>query len=186
MTPTPPDKDDHSEHQHDFIAIPPSPLMIENGNDYYTCNQCGKKLIDYSLGTKSDKDELLEQPYHIYEGTKIKFFNEKQAYTVQCNSERFTICTKPLNIHKTVLYTIIDWKEQRRGLEDLVFGMGAETKEQCLEMLVRLLDGRSGRSQVSFRHDVPLNRTYGIEWIKNGKEFVYRHATLEQSLKETK
>lgn len=122
----------------------------------------------------SKAGQLLKQPYHVYEGTKIKFFNEKQSYTVQALSERFTICTKPLNIHKTVLYTIIDWEDQRRGPEDLVFGMGAETREQCLEMLVRLLDGRSGRSRVSYRHDVPMNWQYGIEWIKNGKEFVYK------------
>lgn len=147
------------------------------------CN-APKGVFNVMTPTPPDKDELLEQPYHVYEGSKIKFFNEKQAYTVQCNSERFTICTKPLNIHKTVLYTIIDWQEQRRGPENLVFGMGAETKEQCLEMLVRLLDGRSGRSEVSHRHDVPLKGQYRIEWIKNGKDFVYKDATLEQSLKE--
>jgi len=122
----------------------------------------------------SKPGELLKQPYHVYPGSKIKFFNEVKPYKVRCNSERYTICTKPFNPEKTVLYTIIDWDEQRRGPENLVFGFGAETDEQCLEMLVRLLDGRTGRSEVSFRHDVPLNWRYGVEWIKNDKEFVYK------------
>lgn len=120
------------------------------------------------------RGELLKQPYHLYEGSRIKFFNEKQSYSVICNSERYTICTKPFNAQKTTLYTIIDWQEQRRGPEDLVFGMGAETKEECLEMLVRLLDGRTGRSEVSHRHGVPLNDRYGVEWIKNDGEFIYK------------
>lgn len=124
--------------------------------------------------------ELLKQPYHVYPGTRIKFFNEKQSYVVRCNSERYTICTKPFNARKTVLYTIIDWKEQRRGPENLVFGMGAETDEQCLEMLVRLLDGRDGRSEVSYRRDAPLDRFHGIEWIKNGKEVVYESPAIRE------
>lgn len=115
-----------------------------------------------------------ERPYHLYEGAKIKFYREKQRYTVKCTSKRFTICTKPLNVHKTVLYTIIDWEEQRRGPEDLIFGMGAETKEQCLEMLVRLIDGES---IVSLRHDCPLD----IEKIVHGDEVVYDDKLREEN-----
>lgn len=98
-----------------------------------------------------------ERPYDLFEGAKVKFENEKRPYTVICTSNRYTICTKPLNIHHTVLYTIIDWEEQVRGPEDLVFGMGAETKEQCLDMLIRLTDGHPSRSEVSHRHRVWLD-----------------------------
>lgn len=90
-----------------------------------------------------------QRPYHLYSGTKVKFANEKQPYTVICTSKRYTICTKPFNLQHTVLYTIIDWDEKVRGPEDLIFSMGAETKEQCLEMLVRLTDGNPRSSEVS-------------------------------------
>lgn len=71
-------------------------------------------------------------------GSKIKFLSEKQRYMVQASDERFAICTKPMNALKTVLYTIIDFEEDVRGPEDLIFGMGAETRELCEEMLGRL------------------------------------------------
>ena len=47
-------------------------------------------------------------------GTKIKFREEKQKYTVRASSPFFAVCTKPFNAQKTVLYTIIDFKENRR------------------------------------------------------------------------
>lgn len=85
---------------------------------------------------------------------KIKFKREKQRYTVQAAGKRFLVCTKPFNARKTVLYTIIDLKEEIRGAEDLVFGLGAETKKDCEEMLERL---ESGETEVSHRNRVPLN-----------------------------
>lgn len=97
----------------------------------------------------------------ILVGSKVKFHKEKQRYTVQASDERFAICTKPMNALKTVLYTIIDFKENRRGPENLVFGFGAETKEQCEEMLERL-NKKQNPSEVSYRHDCELD----IEDIK--------------------
>lgn len=76
-------------------------------------------------------------------GSKIKFREEKQRYTVQASNRIFSICTKPLNIHKTVLYTIVDWKHRMRGTENLVFGFGAETQEQCEDMLKRITNADS-------------------------------------------
>lgn len=93
-----------------------------------------------------------ERPYDLFEGAKVRFYGEKQAYNVICTSKRYTICTKPFNARRTVLYCIIDWDEMVRGPEDLVFGMGAETKEQCMDMLIRLTDGHPSRSEVSHRH----------------------------------
>jgi hypothetical protein len=52
------------------------------------------------------------------------------------------------------LYCIIDWEQGIRGPEDLIFGMGAETDEQCVEMLERVTSGESG---VSRRRDLPIN-----------------------------
>lgn len=98
-----------------------------------------------------------ERPYDLFEGAKVKFLNEKRPYTVICTSRRYTICSKPFNIKHTVLYTIIDWDEMVRGPEDLIFGMGAETREECMNMLVRLLDGHPSRSEVSGRWRVWLD-----------------------------
>jgi hypothetical protein len=92
-------------------------------------------------------------------GSKVKFRSERLRYTVQASDERFAVCTKPFNPQRTVLYTIIDFQEQVRGPEDLIFGEGAETREQCEEMLDRL--NGSGdppfKSEVSHRHRIPLD-----------------------------
>jgi hypothetical protein len=94
------------------------------------------------------------ETYKIKEGSKIKFVEEKQKYTVRASNIAFAICTKPMNAKKTVLYTIIDWNKQIRGTENLVFGIGAETDEECQEMLERLTQGES---EISFRNRIKLN-----------------------------
>ncbi len=86
-------------------------------------------------------------------GTKIKFAEEKQRYTVRSSNVAFTICTKPFNLYHTVLYTIIDFNNSIRGAEDLIFGVGAESDEECNEMLERLTNAESG---ISYRNNIPL------------------------------
>lgn len=86
-------------------------------------------------------------------GTKIKFAEEKQVYTVRASNIMFAVCNKPMNVHKTMLYTVINWFENIRGIENLIFGMGAETPKQCREMLKRLTNGIS---EVSYRNRIPL------------------------------
>lgn len=90
----------------------------------------------------------------VDEGSKIWFRGEKQAYTVRASNVAFCILTKPFNARKTVLYTIIDWEQKVRGAENLIFGMGAETDEQCREMLERITNGES---EVSSRRVEPLD-----------------------------
>lgn len=87
-------------------------------------------------------------------GSKIWFRGEKQAYTVRASNVAFCVCTKPFNARKTVLYTIIDWEQDVRGAENLIFGMGAETDEQCQEMLERITNGES---EVSYRRREKLD-----------------------------
>lgn len=89
-------------------------------------------------------------------GDKIGFIEEKQAYTIQALGPRYAVCTKPYNPQHTVLYSIVDFQEKIRGAENLVFGMGAETKELCEEMLARL---ESGETEVSHRNNIPLRLT---------------------------
>lgn len=98
-------------------------------------------------------------------GAKIKFAREKHRYTVQASNVAFAVCTKPLNMirrlgggkyefEKTVMYTIVSWFENARGPENKIFGLGAETPEQCADMLERLTQGES---LVSHRHRCDLD-----------------------------
>jgi len=87
-------------------------------------------------------------------GSKIKFEREKQRYTVQACDDRFVICTKPMNALKTVFYTIIDFKRNERGTDDLVFSFGYETKKQCKENLKML---QENEMEVSYKRCIPLD-----------------------------
>jgi hypothetical protein len=98
--------------------------------------------------------KTIHKPTKLKVGSKIKFKEEKQRYSIMATNSSFTICTKPMNALKTVLYTIIDWNKGIRGTENLIFGMGAETKEQCKNMLERLTEGSS---EVSHRNFIGLN-----------------------------
>lgn len=93
--------------------------------------------------------------FELKKGDKVKFREEKQRYTVLKTNKRFAICIKPFNARKTYLYTIIDFKEEIRGPENLVFNCPDLYKErEVREMLVRL---SRGKSEVSYRRKLPLN-----------------------------
>lgn len=97
-------------------------------------------------------------------GDKVRFAEEKQAYTIQARSDRYLVCSKPFNPKHTVLYCVVDLEKQIRGPENLVFGAGAETKEQCEEMIERL-EGRSGfQTEVSYRNNIPVK----VESVRKG------------------
>ena len=87
-------------------------------------------------------------------GDKVLVPGEKRPYKVKCRDDRYIICTKPMNIYHTVLYFIIDLKERLRGPDNMVFSLGYETDEQCLERLAEL---RSGIIEVSKRRSVSLD-----------------------------
>ncbi len=93
-------------------------------------------------------------------GDKVLFEREKQRYTVQAIGGHFLVCTKPFNLRKTVFYCIIDLAQRIRGPENLVFGMGAETREECEAMISRLThkdDSDGIRTEVSHRHRIALD-----------------------------
>jgi hypothetical protein len=107
-------------------------------------------------------------------GNKIKFAEEKQAYTIMAAGSRYLVCTKPFNPRKTVLYTVVDLEQGIRGTENLILGAGAETKEDCGEMLARL-EGRAPSevglfesTEVSYRNRIALK----IEKVIERKEDV--------------
>jgi len=87
-------------------------------------------------------------------GDKIEFEEEKRPYKIRALGKRYAVCTKPFNLQGTVLYTVVDFVDKIRGTENLVFGLGAETDEQCNKMLSRL---EIGRTEVSHRNRISLN-----------------------------
>lgn len=95
-------------------------------------------------------------------GDFVTFADEVRRYEIMARSGRYLVCNKPFAACHTVLYTVIDLLEQVRGTENLAFGHGAETKEQCEAMLARL-EGRcpdaSFTTEVSHRNRVPLRVT---------------------------
>lgn len=94
-------------------------------------------------------------------GDKIYFAGERKPYTVRACDSRYLICTKPFNLQRTVLYTIVDLHEKVRGTENLVFSMGFETDEDCQEALRRL---QSRETEISFRNRIELLiNNYGKE-----------------------
>lgn len=90
-------------------------------------------------------------------GDKIKFKEERLLYTIRARNEDYLICTKPFNPRHTVLYCIVDLKKQIRGPENLVFGAGAETDEECSQMLSRVSQKGVNQTEVSYRRKLPLN-----------------------------
>lgn len=102
--------------------------------------------------------------YFVKPGDKIKFVEERYAYTVQAADERFLICTKPFNLRHTVLYTIVDLQKQIRGTENLIFCAGFETRTLCEEALARLA---AGETEVSYRNRIPLKIDDGTEYVRN-------------------
>ena len=79
---------------------------------------------------------------------------EKRPYTVRARDDRYIICTKPFNAKHTVIYFIIDLVERWRAPDNMIFGLGYETDEQCAE---RLEDLQSGTIELSRRRGIPLD-----------------------------
>lgn len=86
-------------------------------------------------------------------GDRIRFAEEKQAYTVRARSDRYLICTKPFNPRRTVLYCIVDFERGERGPGDKVFNGPYETDDQIIDRMHEIM---SGRLAVSRRHGIPL------------------------------
>lgn len=140
----------------------------KNANGLVTTDR-GKELSDAELraycqwGVKNGykrlselpEFEIIEELNNLYKtGDKIKFVEEKRPYKIRACNERFLVCTKPFNPKHTVMYTIVDLKENVRGTESLIFCMGFETDEECKEALERLI---SGETEVSYRNRIQLN-----------------------------
>lgn len=104
---------------------------------------------------------LATTKHEINVGTKIYFEREKRPYTVKAFDFRYVICTKPFPLKKTVLYTIIDWKEDIRGPIGLVFNIYdfEEKRKKDWEFSINrcIKDLQAGEVEISYRGRVPLD-----------------------------
>jgi hypothetical protein len=91
---------------------------------------------------------------NIVPGDRIKFIDEKPLYTVIAQNNRFVICTRPYNVMRTCIYSIIDKWKGIRGTENLVFGLGFYTLSECQDALLRL---NSKETEVSHRNFITTN-----------------------------
>lgn len=87
-------------------------------------------------------------------GDKVYIPDQKRPFRVKARDERYIICTKPCNIHHTVLYFIVDLVDKWRAPDDRLFCSGYETEEDCLERLKELQEGKIG---LSVRRGIPLD-----------------------------
>lgn len=114
------------------------------------CPECGRDRAN----REPHRPTCSRLPVFAFVGDLIKFKSERQRYCVKAANRRYAVCTKPMNALHTTIYTIIDFERNVRGRENLIFGMGFETDEQCEAALERLI---SGESEVSWRHWVELD-----------------------------
>lgn len=78
-------------------------------------------------------------------GDKIKFKSERQRYTVRACDERFVIATKPFNLQKTYIYTIVDLLENKRSSDNYYCRFDYEDEQEAqkaLKLLNRTVKSR--------------------------------------------
>jgi len=117
-------------------------------------------MLDTKINTKAIKPEY-----------KIYFAGERIGYTIKACNERYLICTKPYNPKRTVLYTIVDLKEEIRGTNNLVFNMYDYAKQSDIDQCLKdLISGESDFDglKITRRNRVPLQIVKILD--KDGKE----------------
>lgn len=97
----------------------------------------------------------------LTKGDRVRFAATAQRWTVRgvTTGGRFAILTKPFNLKRTVLYSVIDFKRGVRGRDDH-YGLGYETDELVAEALEMFQvteereDGKEGRWRAASGADV--------------------------------
>lgn len=96
----------------------------------------------------------------LKKGQRVWFDDMKKPFKVRESNDRFAICTMPYNfIPNSVIYTIVDFERQKRGLDNMVFGVhDYYTDEDCRQAFEEL---NNGELEVSYKRskNVPLQIT---------------------------
>lgn len=95
--------------------------------------------------------------YDLQVGDKVYFSDQKRPFTVRACNDHFAICTKPLNIHKTCLYTIIDWKKGLRNRNNMVFNPYDYMVQEDINKCLRDLTDPEHVCEISHRGAVKLD-----------------------------
>lgn len=101
-----------------------------------------------------------EKEDRIEVGDKVYFESQKSPMTVKARSERYAILTEPFYRQKTVYYSIIDFLNQWKAPNNLVFNIydyeDQKSIDECLEDLI------SGKIELSVRRGCKVD----IDWEK--------------------
>ncbi len=93
-------------------------------------------------------------------GDKVYFESQKSPMTVKARSERYAILTEPFYRQKTVYYSIIDFLNQWKAPNNLVFNIydyeDQESIDECLHDLM------TGKIELSQRRGCKVD----IDWEK--------------------
>jgi hypothetical protein len=127
--------------------ILPDTGVVADGHD-------GMRATDLTFASRRSPRKSDEPTFQV--GDRVWFVEEKRPYRVRAVGDRFVVCTKPHNPMHTVLYTVMDLQECVRSTEGLVFGLGAETDQQCQEVVARL---ESGETELSRRNAISMCMT---------------------------
>lgn len=90
------------------------------------------------------------KPPKIKIGDKLKFAGMKRPFPVIAHNKHFTICAYRLTgalAEKEFVYTIVDWANERRGPDSMIFGPHHNYLDpiQAKKALADLGDGRMHR-----------------------------------------
>lgn len=101
----------------------------------------------------------------VQPGDKIGFAEERNGYTVQAVSTngRWAVCTKEFAACDTVVYTVVDFKDQVRG-RDNYHGLGYDTPEQCRRACSMFESG-----DAAFSHRYPPIPLHINRWRKGAQ-----------------
>lgn len=103
---------------------------------------------------------------HLKVGDLIYFDEEKKPYKIVGRNEFFLICTKPFNLKKTFLYSIVDLSSGIRGPDNYIFSK--YDYSDPIDIAMALFELRSGELGISFRHRISLNiketKSKSTEW----------------------
>lgn len=87
----------------------------------------------------------------LNKGQSIWFADGKKPFKVRCANKRFAICTQPYNFRpNTVIYTIIDFERNVRGMDNMVFGVYDYYSDEDCEKALK--DLAKGKMEVSYKH----------------------------------
>ena len=85
-------------------------------------------------------------------GDKVYVPLDDKTYDVRARDDRYIICTRPYE--DTVMYFIVDLVNRWRAPDNMVFGSGYETDEDCQE---RLRELQNGEIELSRRRGLRLD-----------------------------